>query len=340
METVLITGCAGFIGGYMVHKYAEAGNVNVIGTYAINKFSKPNLDVKKYNKRYNNCHLYQCDIRQRPEMRKIIREHMPSIIYHLAGQSKPLVSIDAPIETFDTNVIGTINLFEIIRGIRETCDYDPMVVVACSAAEYGEVMNILTSFHNIYACGVPESIPLKPLHPYGVSKAAQDMLSYYYFKQYGIRCIRARICNTTGPGKTGDVVSDLMSRVIQIKHGEIDKLHVGNLKSKRAILDVHDTIDAFELLAHKGVAGEAYNVCSKEAYSVKQLINIIEDITSQKYNIEIDPELVRKNDEYVVRCDSTKLEVDTGWNPQTPLWLTLKKMYDFWDSMWENDEER
>lgn len=338
METVLITGCAGFIGGYMVHKYAKTGNINVVGTYAINKFSVPDLNVEKYNKNYNNCHLYQCDIRQRSEMRKIIREHMPSIIYHLAAQSHPTVSIDAPVETIDTNVIGTINLFEIIREIRETCDYDPMVVVACSSAEYGEAMNILTSINNTYAYGVPESVPLKPLHPYGVSKVAQDMLSYYYFKQYGIRCIRARLCNTTGPGKTGDVLSDLIIRITRINHGDIDKLHVGNLESKRAILDVHDTVNALELLAHKGVAGEVYNVCAKDTYSVKQLIIAIENIARRKYSIEIDSELVRTNDEYVIKCDTTKLEVDTGWKPQISLQLTLQKMYDFWESLWQNGE--
>jgi nucleoside-diphosphate-sugar epimerase len=158
------------------------------------------------------------------------------------------------------------------------------------------------------------------------------MLSYYYFKQYNIRCIRARICNTTGPGKRGDVLSDLMFRITNIDHGEELTLRVGNLKSERAILDVCDTVSALELLADKGHPGEVYNICSKDYYSIREFIKLIEEMTGRKYNIGIDPALVRSNDEHIILCDTTKLENDTGWKQVIPIKETLQKMYDFWEN--------
>ena len=118
----------------------------------------------------------------------------------------------------DINVGGTINLFECVRAAGIT----PVVVVACSSAEYGPVAS--------QDLPVRESHPLRPLHPYGVSKVAQDLLAAQYFANYAIPSVRIRIFNTTGPGKIGDVCSDLTRRAVEIELGmRPPSLMVGNL---------------------------------------------------------------------------------------------------------------
>jgi GDP-4-dehydro-6-deoxy-D-mannose reductase len=101
---------------------------------------------------------------------------------------------------------GTVNVFEAVKKIRQTDkSYDPLVVVACSSAEYGASLTPENS-------PVNEDTPLLPLHPYGVSKVGQDLLSFQYWMNFKIRCIRVRIFNTTGARKTNDVTSDFVQR--------------------------------------------------------------------------------------------------------------------------------
>src|SRR5262249_18886198 len=137
-----------------------------------------------------------CDIRDTLRLSQLISTFRPERIFHLAAQSYPTVSLIQPRETIDINVQGTVNLFECLRGVA----IRPVVVVACSSAEYGRVAS--------QDLPVREGHPLRPLHPYGVSKVAQDLLAAQYFANYSMPTVRIRIFNTTGPGKIGDVCSD------------------------------------------------------------------------------------------------------------------------------------
>jgi GDP-4-dehydro-6-deoxy-D-mannose reductase len=112
-----------------------------------------------------------------------------------------------------------------------------VVVTACSSAEYGPVASVDRP--------VRETHPLRPLHPYGVSKVGQDLLVVQYFINYAIPSIRTRIFNTTGSAKIGDVCSDLTMTAAETKHGmRQPSLAVGNLTSRRALIDVRDMVRA------------------------------------------------------------------------------------------------
>ncbi|MFI5173053.1 MAG: GDP-mannose 4,6-dehydratase, partial [Chitinophagales bacterium] len=226
-------------------------------------------------------------------------------------------------ETMETNITGTINIFESIKYVqKKNKQYDPVVIVACSSAEYGASLT-------------PENTPVKedtallPLHPYGVSKVGQDLLSFQYYQNDKIRTIRARIFNTTGPRKTNDVVADFTMRAHQIEIGKIDKLKVGNLKTKRAITDVRDLVNALILLSEKGRWGEAYNISGNKVYEIKEIIPIIEEVIAKKLVIEIDQSLLRPTDEPIIYGDSTKLINDTGWKQTFELKTTIKDMIEY-----------
>lgn len=309
----MITGSAGMVGSHLIDHYrSHLAKENIIGTYY-----KPTIDV---NDILPVCNAIECDVTDAAKVFSIINQFRPARIFHLAAQSYPTVSWEKPIETINTNMNGTINVFEAVKKIRLTePDYDPMVVVACSSAEYGLSLT-------------PENTPVKenttllPLHPYGVSKVGQDLLSFQYFQNFGIRCIRVRIFNTTGARKTNDVTSDFVLRAFRIMKGAENRFKVGTLETKRSITDVRDLVSALVLLSEKGKAGEVYNVSGEKVYQVKELIPLIEKATGITLNIETDPALLRPTDEPIIYGDSTRLKNDTGWKQQYSLEETIGDM--------------
>ena len=191
---VLITGATGFIGGFLAKHCLEAG-CSVLG-----------LGTENPKEEWPAAAFERCDVRKASRLLEVITAFQPDRIFHLAAQSYPTVSLEQPYETMDINAGGTINLFECLR----TAGTRPMVVVACSSAEYGPVASS--------DLPVRETHPLRPLHPYGVSKVAQDLLAAQYFANYQLPCVRIRIFNTTGPSKVGDVCSDLAQGLVTLIH--------------------------------------------------------------------------------------------------------------------------
>jgi GDP-4-dehydro-6-deoxy-D-mannose reductase len=314
-QKIFITGACGMVGSHLIEHYYSLG-IKPIGTV-----HTPTIDVTEVQ---DMATLIDCDVRNAMQVSEIISSNRPTIIYHLAAQSYPTVSWEKPIETMDINANGTINVFEAIKKIRLSDQtYNPMVVVACSSAEYGSSLTPENS-------PVTEDTTLLPLHPYGVSKVAQDLLSYQYFINDGIKCIRARIFNTTGTRKVKDVTSDFTKRAIQIERGDVNVFNVGNLTSQRSIADVRDLVSALVLLAAKGIPGEVYNISGSKVYEVSYILSEIENILGKKLPVQQDPSLLRPTDEPVIFGDSTKLIKDTGWQQQIPIQQTLTDMLAYW----------
>ncbi|HAP00436.1 MAG TPA: hypothetical protein DCQ93_00795 [Bacteroidetes bacterium] len=312
---ILITGTAGMVGSHLLeHFSATTKRESLIGTY-----HSPTIHLTDI---LDLCVPVELDVRDAQAVKKIVHEFRPEKIFHLAAQSFPTVSWKKPVETMDINANGTINLFEAIVSLKKNSDYNPAVVVACSSAEYGASLT-------------PENVPvnenteLLPLHPYGVSKVAQDLLTYQYFKSHGIRGIRARIFNTTGPRKINDAVSDFIQRALDVVNGKSEKLRVGNLNTQRAITDVRDLVSALVLLAEKGTAGEAYNISGDKVYRMTQVIEVIEKIFNRKFLIDVDQALMRPTDEPIIFGDSYKLKKATGWKQKISLEETVGDMVNY-----------
>ena len=311
----LITGIGGLAGSHLAELLLSQGD-DVTG---IHYNSTVNIDVLP-----GEVSLIECDVRYFNYVYDIISKQMPDRIFHLSAQSLPTVSLIKPQETFDINCIGTINVFEAIKLARKhNPNYNPNVLVACSSAEYGASLTAENT-------PIKEETLLLPLHPYGVSKVAQDLLAYQYYKSDGINSIRARIFNTTGPRKVNDVCSDFTKRTVEIEKGKADRLLVGNISTKRAIMDVRDMVIALKLLSEKGTAGDVYNISGDKAYIVSDIIEIIRKNTNASINIEVDKRLLRPTDEPIIFGDSAKLINCTGWKQQFPIEITIIDMLNYW----------
>jgi nucleoside-diphosphate-sugar epimerase len=315
MVRTLVTGATGMIGSHLIEHLHRAAPGTVLGTSFLPTVPVAELAAQE--------ELIPLDICDWPAVRECIATHRPDVIHHLAAQSLPTVSWTDPWRTMQTNVLGTVNVFEAIVHVRatQTPQYDPMVVVACSSAGYGA---------SLTPARVPidEEAPLLPLHPYGVSKVAQDLLALQYWHSQHIRCVRARLFNTTGPRKRADVVSDFAARAARIRR-DGGTLRVGNLAAQRAILDVRDTIAALLLLAERGAPGEAYNICGDAAWRIRDLIPLLERLAGTALPVAIDPALLRPTDEAVIFGRSDKLRQRTGWRPRFTIEETLQSVLDY-----------
>ncbi len=313
---VLVTGAGGLVGSHMVELLHSQGH-DVLGTYY-----KPTTDITELDSAIS---MMECDVRYYASVQKIIADFKPDQIFHLAAQSYPTVSWVRPQETMDTNINGTVNIFEAVKSVRVLDgSYDPMVVVACSSAEYGQTLNEIEDPY------VVETAQLKPLHPYGVSKVGQDLLSFQYFMNDHIRCIRARIFNSTGTRKVNDVTSDFTKRAVLAEKSGVYTLRVGNLETKRAIMDQRDLVNGLLLLAEKGIPGEVYNISSEYCYQMKDIVTMIEEQIGHKFTIEVDSKLLRPTDERIIIGNIDKLKRDTGWRQQISMKQTIADMLDYW----------
>ncbi|MEW6069739.1 MAG: GDP-mannose 4,6-dehydratase [Candidatus Thermoplasmatota archaeon] len=316
-ERALITGVNGFIGSWLAEALLQK-RYEVVGT-VLNKKNITNIiHIKQKIK------IITCDIRNSSAVEKTIKKSNSDLIFHLAAQSFPTVSWQDPMGTIETNVIGTINIFEAVRKLG----INPEILVACSSAEYGLVK--------------PEEVPVKeehsllPLHPYGVSKVAQDLLAYQYFKNFNIPTIRARIFNTIGPRKVNDVCADFAKQIAEIEAGVSEpRMLVGNLNTKRDFTDVRDVVNAFSLLMEKGKLGEAYNICSSKAYLIKDILDKLLEYSTKKIEVKIDPKKLRPADEPVIMGDNSKLRRDCNWKPKIPIEKTLKDILEYWRNVYK-----
>jgi GDP-4-dehydro-6-deoxy-D-mannose reductase len=201
----------------------------------------------------------------------------------------------------------------------------PVVVVACSSAEYGPVA--------AKAIPVTEEQPLRPLHPYGISKVCLDLLAREYFLDYRIPIVSLRIFNTTGPGKTNDAPSDFVRQLVRIKKGlQPPVIEVGNLRPKRAFLDVNDTVRGFYLAAFKGRPGEAYNICATTTQRIAELLRMAIRVSGVKARIQQAEHLMRPSDEKIIFGSTKKLRKHTGWKPVFSIEQTLLSMLSYWDT--------
>ncbi len=306
-----VTGAGGFMGDHLVGMLVEKGH-EVLATYY-----RPTTSIGDIDPR---AKIEECDIREREKVKRLLAEFKPERIFHLAAQSYPTVSWNDPSYTIETNVIGTINIFEGIKELRLDCK----VLNACSSAEYG--------FVSQEDVPLGEEHSLRPLHPYGISKVAQELLAYQYFVNFGLKSISLRIFNTTGPRKVNDVCSDFTKRLVEIEKGRNPekKLRVGNTKTKRAITDVRDSVRAFQLALDKATIGETYNLSGERVYEVEEIIEILRKLVNFNFEVEVDPNLLRPTDEPIIYGSSEKFKQETGWRQEIPLDRTLGDMLDFW----------
>jgi GDP-4-dehydro-6-deoxy-D-mannose reductase len=184
---------------------------------------------------------------------------------------------------------------------------------------------------DVYGVVGPEDLPLteesriRPVTPYGASKAAADVLALQTYLGDGLGTLRVRAFNHTGPGQSpSTLVPGLARRIADAERAAGSKVKVGRVDVVRDLSDVRDVVRAYRLLVELGTPGEAYNVCSGSGVSVRDVADTMLSMSDAPLELVVDPELVRPVDVPRLVGNPAKLRDATGWEPEIPLQRTLR----------------
>ena len=294
---VFITGADGFVGRWLERELTSNGH-EVVGT--------PGPDA--------------LDIADRSALARWLRHdgRTPDAVIHLAGMAFAPDAGEDPAEAFRVNVGGTVALFEALRelGIR------PPVLVSGSADAYGNPRD--------EDLPLREDAPIAPIHPYALSKVAQEAVAAEAVVRHGFRVVVTRSFNHTGPGQRPVfVVPAMAQRVMAVKRGLARSIPAGNVDVSRDLTDVRDVVEAYRLLieaAARGALGSAFtivNIASGSAVTVRFIIERLCALTGVAPVIEIDSSLVRAGDPGEIRGDASLIHQLVSWQPRIPLDQTL-----------------
>jgi GDP-4-dehydro-6-deoxy-D-mannose reductase len=314
-KTVFITGIAGFVGSHLAELLLNNG-------YEVHGLCRPRSKTDHIDAIINKLHLEDADLLDTHSLYATISHIKPDYIFHLAAQSFVPTSWVSPSVTLEVNVVGSANLFEAVRQAK----IDPVIQIACSSEEYGLVLPD--------ELPIAEENPLRPLSPYAVSKVAMDYLGYQYYKSYGVKVVRTRGFNHTGP-RRGDTFaeSNFAKQVALIEKGKQEPvIHVGNLEAKRDYTDVRDMVRAYLLAVQKCEYGDVYNICTGDAVEIGEMLNMLLSFSKIKVTVKQDPSRMRPSDVPVLIGDNSKFVGKTGWKPEIPFKQTMEDLLNYWRS--------
>jgi GDP-4-dehydro-6-deoxy-D-mannose reductase len=220
----------------------------------------------------------------------------------------------------ENNIRSQLNILQILvdSGAR------PKVLVVGSADEYGMILPD--------ELPVTEDTPLRPYSPYAVSKIAQDMLGYQYYASHGLPIVRVRPFNHIGIRQSpAFVTSDFAKQIAEIEDGRREpRLLVGNLEAKRDFTDVRDMVRAYYLALERGEDGEVYNLGAERAYSIREALEALLEMSEAQIDVVRDPSRMRPSDVPVVVSDCSKFRQRTGWHATVNLRESLREILDYW----------
>jgi len=307
---LLVTGASGFVGGHLVRVWEEK-------MPGMEFFGLARGEVKRSSPVIN---LIHSDLRDARGVREVCQKVAPNQVMHLAAQSSVSGAFANPRETWETNFWGTFHLLEALRKNRFTGRF----LFVGSGEEYGVVKE--------EDLPIKETQPLRPRNPYAASKAAAELLCYQYSQSYGFDVVLVRPFNHIGSGQSPRfVVSDFSRQVAQIELGLKEPvLHVGNLEVSRDFLDVRDVVDAYFCILERGEKGEAYNVCSGQEISLRDLLEVLLGFSSRSIEVRVDPSRLRPSDTPRLWGSHEKLTRHTGWRPQRNIREALYEVFRYW----------
>ncbi|HET9095533.1 MAG TPA: GDP-mannose 4,6-dehydratase [Candidatus Baltobacteraceae bacterium] len=305
----LVTGASGFVGRYLVERLrADETEVFAAGGP------------------HDGDSHFPIDLLDTDTLHAAFDLAQPAVVFHLAAQAFVPRAIEAPAETYETNVIGTANVLAALRAWRDRGKREVRLVFVSSAEVYGvqppQAMPLL------------ESCAPNPSNPYAASKAAAEVLVLGEVRSFGVDAVITRAFNHIGPGQSDRfVIPAFAAQLAAIARGGEPVLHVGNLQPRRDFLDVRDVVDAYASLARDGKSGEIYNVCSGSAISVQEILGELIRIAHVPVEVREDPARMRPSDVPVLYGSNRKLRDSTGWSPRIALRQTLQDVYRSFDKV-------
>jgi len=320
---VLITGITGMVGSHLVDYLIENTDWDIYGFIRWNdRLDNLEHHFDRINKK-DRLFLINGDLNDLPSVVKAVEQSEADYVFHLAAQSYPKTSFDAPLETLQTNILGTANLLEALRDYGE----DDVVVHVCASSEiFGRVPS--------YKLPIDEECSIHPASPYAISKVGTDLLGRYYAEAFGMTVMTTRMFTHTGP-RRGDVFSEstFAKQIAMIEAGlQEPTIYVGNLQSLRTYADVRDAVKAYYMLVTENpIRGEYYNIGGEYTCEIGEMLDyLISQSTVKDIKVEVDRDRLRPIDADLQVPDTTKFREHTGWKPEYTFEQTMNDLLDYW----------
>ena len=294
----LITGAGGMMGS---HLYDALRDQDVLPTFYNSTLDKRETITQE---------MEMLDVLHYERVKQVLDEVKPSVIYHLAAQSRPDVSFTDPARTIQINVVGTTNLLQACAELG----LKPLFINASSSAVYGDID---------WSTPPDENSPCHPLSPYGTSKLAQEHIVKNFNQMHDIPYVNVRIFNCTGPRKINDFVSDVCRRVVNKEF----PLKVGNLDGLRSIVDVRDLVRGLVLC--ENIKNETINLGSDVSHRIGDVLKLIAGDTPY----EVANYLLRPTDEPIILGNINKAKDLLGWKQEITLEQTITDTLDYWRTL-------
>lgn len=318
MKKVLITGITGFVGSHLAEYCLEKG----AELHGLKRYHLSNM--KNVAHIEDRVRWHDCDMLEYRSVVKSIGKIKPDIIFHMASQSFVSPSWDHPTLYMDANYKMTVNLLEACLNTK----INPRIHIPGSGEEYGDISDKELPINPITV--------LRPVNPYAVSKIAQDLIAYVYFRSYGSQVIRTRAFNHEGPRR--DKVFGIPWYAYQIarieQHLQKPLVKVGHINDRRNFTHVKDMVRAYWVAVEKCVPGELYLIGSEEKshiHTFREALKMLIALSTVKgIKFEIDPQYVRPTEVPQLICDTSRFVKKTGWHPEISFEQILTDTLGYW----------
>lgn len=322
-KRALITGITGMVGSHLADFLLENTDWDI---YGMCRWRSPIDNVEHIIPRVNEkdrVYFLYGDLNDYISLQNVIEKSKPDYVFHLAAQSFPKTSFDSPIETLNTNILGTARLLEALRYNK---DVDPLIHICASSEVFGRVPR--------EKLPINEECTFHPASPYAISKTGTDLVGRFHAEAYGQKVMTTRMFTHTGP-RRGDVFAEstFAKQIAMIEAGLIPPIvKTGNLDSMRTWADVRDAVRAYYmLLTVNPMPGEYYNIGGKYSCTVGDMLKTLINMSSVKnITVETDPVRLRPIDADLQIPDTSKFEKHTGWKPQISFEKTMKDLLNYW----------
>ncbi|UCC11423.1 MAG: GDP-mannose 4,6-dehydratase [candidate division WOR-3 bacterium] len=302
MKVVFVTGCEGFVGSYLVKALRES-------LYKVEATCYPLLLPKE-----GTCK--PLDVLNPDMTKEALKESEPDVVFHLAAVSSVSKSIRDAALTYDTNIMGTVNLLEAVKGLEK------------------KVRFIFISTCEVYGDGggdITEDAPIVLNNPYAVSKYAAELVCRDYVRQ-GFDCVILRAFTHTGPGQArGFVLPHIAAQVAEIEKNKRPPLvELGNIDVMREFMNIADVMSAYVKAIDVCEAGRVYNVASGQGYSIRTAVDIYKELAKTPFEVKTQPSKIRPNDTPRLIGNGKRFMEATGWQPQYRFEKTIEDLLNYW----------
>jgi len=328
-KKILITGITGQVGSTMADFILENTDWDIIGMM---RWQEPLDNIYHLTDRINKndrITIHNADLIDYSSISRMIEVHRPDFISHLAAQSFPKVSFEAPLETLQTNIMGTANIVESVRQLKERDGYNPVVHICSSSEVYGKAekgvtLNEDTKFHGA--------------SPYSISKIGTDYLGQFYGEAYNMKTFITRMGTHSGPRRSDIFFESTLAKQIAMIEAGLQEpiLELGNLDSTRTFQDARDAVRAYYLLMLASEKeeiknGDYFNIAGVEAFHLTEVRDLLCGMSTVKdIQTTVDTSRLRQCDADYQMFSCSKVKEYIDWEPEIPVQKMFEDLLQYW----------